>query len=63
MKKCQAQEFCGHIRSDTYSMYLQCACPHNYICLNKDRNEHNISEALYYGPAMRAYCLPVQDHE
>ncbi|XP_014250797.1 uncharacterized protein LOC106667396 [Cimex lectularius] len=55
--KCQSGEFCAHIRADTYSAYYQCSCPKGHICITKDKTVRNVTELLYHGPSLRAYCV------
>ncbi|XP_078040353.1 U-scoloptoxin(11)-Sm7a-like [Augochlora pura] len=56
-RKCERDEFCGHIRSDLYSTYYKCSCPEKHLCIFKNRTTENVQELLYSGPAYRAYCL------
>ncbi|XP_076247398.1 uncharacterized protein LOC143187204 [Calliopsis andreniformis] len=56
-RRCDVNDFCGHIRFDLYSIYSRCTCPQNHLCIFKDRNMENVQELLYSGPAYKAYCL------
>ncbi|KAK9503021.1 hypothetical protein O3M35_011677 [Rhynocoris fuscipes] len=58
-KRCERGEFCGHVRDDIHSMYIQCSCPKDNMCVSTDRTLRNASEAFYSGPMLRAYCTPL----
>uniref|UniRef100_A0A224XNA1 Putative conserved secreted protein n=1 Tax=Panstrongylus lignarius TaxID=156445 RepID=A0A224XNA1_9HEMI len=58
-KRCERGEFCGHVRDDIHSLYIQCSCPKDHICVSTDRTLRNASEAFYSGPMLRAYCTPL----
>lgn len=59
---CETSEFCGHVRTDLFSVYYRCTCPENHWCIftNKTKQEtkHNVQEFAYTGKAYKAYCIP-----
>lgn len=55
-RMCEANEFCGNVRADLYSVYYKCTCPENHLCIFKNRTQENVQELLYVGPAYKAYC-------
>ncbi|XP_051155975.1 kappa-scoloptoxin(11)-Ssd1b-like [Leptopilina boulardi] len=58
---CDPLEFCGHVRTDLFSIYYRCTCPEKHWCIfqtNKQEAENYVHELAYTGTAFKAYCIP-----
>lgn len=58
---CESLDFCGHVRTDFYSVYYRCTCPQNHWCIfptNKQEYNNYVHELAYTGAAFKAYCIP-----
>lgn len=54
---CNTGDFCGHFSEDLNALYQSCFCPNRNICVhNGGLNYVNITEILYRGKGLKAYC-------